>query len=75
MNSEAISLRTAAKNINDEIMQEIINSGDKGELDYTKQVWEPSESSTVSTESSLSCGYAKKIKIGNYITKFLDSSL
>jgi hypothetical protein len=36
MNSEAISLRMAAKNINDEIMQEIINSGDKDELYYTK---------------------------------------
>ncbi|CAD8078839.1 unnamed protein product [Paramecium sonneborni] len=76
MNSEAINLRTAAKKTNDEIIKEIIDSGNKNEFDFIRQVWEPNETSTsASVESSLSAGYVKKIKIGTYINKFLDSQL
>ncbi|CAD8054656.1 unnamed protein product [Paramecium sonneborni] len=76
MNSEALCLKLASKHFDELIIQELLCEGDKSELDYVKQVWEPAEESTsVSIESSESCEYAKKIRLKNHIEKFLDSQL
>ncbi|CAD8136009.1 unnamed protein product [Paramecium octaurelia] len=76
MNSEAVCLKLASKHFDEQIIQELLCDGDKTELEFVKQVWEPAEvSPSVSIESSESCGYAKKIRLKNHINKYLDSSL
>ncbi|CAD8076914.1 unnamed protein product [Paramecium sonneborni] len=76
MNFEAVCLKLSSKHFDELIIQELLSEGDKSKLDYVKQVWEPAEVSTsVSIESSESCGYAKKIRLKNHIDKYLDSSL
>ncbi|CAD8139933.1 unnamed protein product [Paramecium octaurelia] len=76
MNSEAVCLKLASKHFDEQIFQELLSEGDKNGLEYVKQVWEPTEVSTsVSMESSESCGYVKKIRLLNHINKYLDSSL